>query len=93
MGGAQLHGLVVVTQAFKAYPVIAAEAIAHRCVLQQNRQPVLRTVFATQPGTLQATQLATVEEHLDLGLLGEGQYGAVQRLGRDVEADQPATLG
>ena len=91
-GGVQFQALAIAAQALQADTVGAVEAIAHRVVLQQDRKPFLSAVLATQAGAAQPGQLAAVEEHLDLGLLGERKHCAVQGLGRNVETDQGSAL-
>ncbi|MNG95252.1 hypothetical protein D3C79_542830 [compost metagenome] len=92
MSCAQLQRLTVVPHALQADPVSAAEAIAHRRAAQQQAEPFLCRVLATQAVTAQASQLAAVEKHLHPGLFGEGQHGAVQGLGGNVEVDQCGAL-
>ncbi len=61
------------------------QAESHRIVANQAPQALFNAHAAVQRRRLHAVELHLVEKYLHIGLLGEAQHGALQRLRRNVE--------
>jgi len=85
-GGAHGHGAVgVVADTVEGDLALTGKAVLHRRGTEQTAKPFLHAEAAFERGAAQALQARAVEQHLQTGLVGKGQYGTAQGLRRDIE--------